>query len=60
MKGGAAALAAVDAAQCLPMLLFSRRAGLLVGRHRAARILLVTQALEVAGALAIGVPLLAG
>ena len=58
--GGAAALAAVDAAQCLPMLLFSRRAGLLVARHRAARILLVTQALEVGGALAIGVPLLAG
>ena len=58
--GGAAALAAVDAAQCLPMLLFSRRAGFLVARHRAARILLITQSLEVAGALAIGVPLLAG
>jgi MFS family permease len=58
--GGAAALAAVDAAQCLPMLLFGRRAGLLVARHRAARILLVTQTMEAAGALAIGVPLLAG
>jgi MFS family permease len=58
--GGAAALAAVDAAQCLPMLLFSRRAGLLVARHRAARVLVVTQTLEAAGALAIGVPLLAG
>lgn len=58
--GGAPALAAVDAAQCLPMLLFSRRAGLGVARHRAARILLVTQSLEAAGALAIGVPLLAG
>ncbi|MGD0244535.1 MAG: MFS transporter [Streptosporangiaceae bacterium] len=58
--GGAAALAAVDAAQCLPMLLFGRRAGLLVARHRAARILLVTQTIEAAGALAIGVPLLAG
>ena len=58
--GGAAALAAVDAAQCLPMLLFSRRAGLLVARHRAARIMVVTQTLEAAGALAIGIPLLAG
>ncbi len=58
--GGAPALAAVDAAQCLPMLLFSRRAGLGVARHRAVRILLVTQSLEAAGALAIGVPLLAG
>jgi MFS family permease len=58
--GGAAALAAVDAAQCLPMLLVSRRAGLLVARHRAARILAITQTLQVAGALAIGVPLLAG
>lgn len=59
-RGGAPALAAVDAAQCLPMLLFSRRAGLGVARHRAARILLVTQSLEAAGALAIGIPLLAG
>ena len=58
--GGAPALAAVDAAQCLPMLVFSRRAGLLVTRHRAARIVMVTQALQVAGALAIGVPLAAG
>ena len=58
--GGAPALAAVDAAQCLPMLLFSRRGGLLVARHRAARVLVVTQALQAAGALAIGIPLLAG
>jgi MFS family permease len=58
--GGAAALAAVDAAQCLPMLLVSRRAGLLVARPRAARILVITQALQVAGALAIGIPLLVG
>ena len=42
--GGAPALAAVDAAQCLPMLLFSRRAGIIVARHRAARIAMVTQA----------------
>jgi len=58
--GGAPALAAVDAAQCLPMLLFSRRAGIIVARHRAARIAMVTQALQAAGSLAIGVPLLAG
>ena len=58
--GGAPALAAVDAAQCLPMLLFSRRAGLLVARHRVARVMRVTQTLEAASALAIGVPLLAG
>ncbi len=58
--GGAVALAAVDAAQCLPMLLFSRRAGIIVARHWAARIAMVTQALQAAGSLAIGVPLLVG
>lgn len=58
--GGAPALAAVDAAQCLPMLLFSRRAGIIVARHRAARVAVVTQGLQAAGALAIGIPLLAG
>jgi hypothetical protein len=58
--GGAPALAAIDAAQCLPMLLFSRRAGTIVARHRAARVAMVTQGLQAAGALAIGVPLLAG
>jgi MFS family permease len=58
--GGAPALAAIDAAQCLPMLLFSRRAGTIVTRHRAARVAMVTQGLEAAGALAIGFPLLAG
>jgi MFS family permease len=58
--GGAPALAAVDAAQCLPMLLLSRRAGTIVTRHRAARVVMVTQALLAATSLAIGVPLLAG
>jgi Transmembrane secretion effector len=58
--GGAAALAAVDAAQCLPMLLFSRRAGIIVTRHRAVRMAMMTQGLQAAGALAIGFPLLAG
>jgi Transmembrane secretion effector len=58
--GGAPALAAVDAALCLPMLLFSRRAGIIVARHQAARVLMVTQALLAAESLAIGVPLLTG
>jgi hypothetical protein len=58
--GGAPALAAVDAAQCLPMLLFGRRAGAIVTRHRAARVATVTQTLQAAVALAIGIPLLAG
>jgi len=58
--GGAPALAAVDAALCLPMLLFSRRAGIIVARYQAARVLMVTQALLAIASLAIGVPLLAG
>jgi MFS family permease len=58
--GGAVALAAVDAAMCLPMLLVGRRAGIIVARHRAVRVLVVTQALLAAASLAIGVPLLAG
>jgi MFS family permease len=58
--GGAPALAAVDAALCLPMLLFSRRAGIIVARYRAARVLIVTQALLAVASLSIGVPLLAG
>ena len=58
--GGAPALAAVDAALSLPMLLFSRRAGAIVSRYRAVRVAVVTQALLAAASLAIGVPLLAG
>lgn len=58
--GGAPALAAVDAALSLPMLLFSRRAGTIVLRYRAVRVAMVTQALLAAASLAIGVPLLAG
>ena len=58
--GGAPALAAVDAALSLPMLLFSRRAGTIVSRYRAVRVAVVTQALLAAASLAIGVPLLAG
>jgi Transmembrane secretion effector len=40
------------------MLLFSRRAGTIVARHRAARVAMVTQGLEAVAALAIGFPLL--
>jgi MFS family permease len=58
--GGPAALAAVDAAACLPMLLFSRRAGTIVAKHRAARVARLTQALQACASLAIGIPLLAG
>jgi Transmembrane secretion effector len=58
--GDAATLSAVVAAQFLPMLLFSRRAGTIVARHRAVRVVIVTQSLQAAGSLAIGIPLLAG
>jgi MFS family permease len=58
--GGPAALAAVDAAACLPMLLFSRRAGTIVARHRAAQVARLTQTLLACASLAIGIPLLAG
>lgn len=58
--GDAATLSAVVAAESLPMLVFSRRAGIIVARHRAVRVVIVTQSLQAAGSLAIGIPLLAG
>src|SRR5450755_4028120 len=58
--GDATVLSAVVAAESLPMLLFSRRAGTIVARHRAVRVVIVTQSLQAAGSLAIGIPLLAG
>jgi MFS family permease len=58
--GDATVLSAVVAAESLPMLLFSRRAGTIVARYRAVRVVTVTQALQAAGSLAIGIPLLAG
>lgn len=58
--GDDAFLSAVVAAESLPMLLFSRRAGTIVGRHRAIRVVTVTQALQAAGSLTIAIPLLAG
>jgi len=58
--GDAVVLSEVVASQFLPMLLFSRRAGMIVGRRRAVRVVIVTQALQAAGSLALGIPLLAG
>lgn len=58
--GHAVGLSFVAAAQFLPMILLSRRAGLLAGQHRPSRVLALTTIVECAGALAIGVPLVAG
>lgn len=58
--GGALALAAVDAAQCLPMFTFGRRAGNIVNRCRPVRVMLATQSLQAMGSLAVGIPLAAG
>ena len=58
--GHALGLAAVSTAQFLPMLVLSRRAGLLAVRYPAAWVLVVTTAAEGIGALSIGVPLIAG
>jgi len=58
--GDAVELAILVAAQFLPMLLFSRRAGSIVARHQAARVVIGTQSALAGGSLALGVPLLAG
>ena len=58
--GSAVELSVLVAAQFLPMLLFSRRAGTIVARHRAARVVTVTQSALAAGSLALGLPLAAG
>jgi len=58
--GDAVDLAALVAAQFLPILVFSRRAGAIVARHRAVRVVIGTQAAQVAGAVALGLPLAAG
>jgi len=58
--GNAVELAILVAAQFLPMLLFSRRAGSIIARHRAVRVVIGTQSAQVAGSLAMGLPLLAG
>jgi hypothetical protein len=56
--GGATALAAIEAAMMVPMLLFSRRAATIVSRHQSRNILIGTQALQAISAAAIGVILL--
>lgn len=58
--GRALGLAAVAAAQFLPMLVLSRRAGMLAIRYRPARVLAGTTAAEAIGALSIGLSLTAG
>jgi MFS family permease len=59
-RGNAVELAVLVAAQFLPMLLFGRRAGSIVARHSAARVVMSTQSAQVIGSLALGLPLLAG
>jgi len=58
--GNAVVLSTLVAAQFLPMLVFSRRAGTIVARHRAVRVVIVTQSAQAVGSLALGLPLLAG
>jgi MFS family permease len=59
-RGNAVVLSILVAAQFLPMLLFSRRAGAIVSRHQPARVIIATQSALAAGSLALGIPLLAG
>jgi MFS family permease len=59
-RGNALVLSALVAAQFLPILLFSRRAGTIVSRHQAVRVVMVTQSAQAAGSLALGLPLLGG
>lgn len=58
--GGGTALASIDAAMMLPMLLFSRRAAVIVTRRQPRRVLACTQSLQAAGPAAIGSLLAAG
>lgn len=58
--GNAVVLSTLVAAQFLPTLVFSRRAGAIVAGHRAVRVVMVTQTAQAIGALALGIPLLAG
>ena len=59
-NGRAVVLSALVAAQFLPLLLFSRRAGLIVARRRPVRVLLFTQPAQAAVSLGFAIPLLAG
>jgi MFS family permease len=59
-RGNAVTLSALVASQFLPILLFSRRAGVFLARHRPVKVLVVTQTAQAACSLAFGIPLLAG
>jgi MFS family permease len=59
-RGNAVVLSTLVAAQFLPMLFLSRRAGTIVVRNRAVHVVMVTQAAQAVGSLALGLPLLAG
>lgn len=52
--GGGTALASIDAAMMLPMLLFSRRAGMIVAARRSRQVLICTQSLQAVAIAAIG------
>ena len=58
--GNAVVLSTLVAAQFLPMLFFSRRAGTIVASHRAGRVVVTTQSALAAGSLALVLPLVAG
>lgn len=53
-------LTSVVVAQFVPVLIFSRRAGLIVSRYRAVHVVLLTQAVQALGSLALALPLLGG
>ena len=58
--GNGLLLSVVVAAQFIPFLVFSRRAGSIVAKRRPARLLIVTQTLQLVASLAFAVPLFAG
>jgi MFS family permease len=58
--GNGLLLSAVVAAQFIPFLVFSRQAGSIVAKHRPARLLTLTQVLQMVLSLAFAVPLFAG
>lgn len=53
-------LSAVVALQFLPVLLFSRRTGIIVSRYRPVRLLTITQSLQLVGSLGYAIPLFVG
>lgn len=53
-------LSVIVALQFLPVLIFSRRSGVIVSRYRPAHLLVVTQSLQLIGSLAYAIPLFMG